>query len=134
MLRLPGTAEEKQWLTERLEILDIAENDTLAAAMERSPPRTMADAVNHLLTLDQYAVYSAGSYEALGEIYLWEQDVPRELQPFFDKTALGQWYEDAHPGLFTGHHYVAYPKQEPGRPYDEPVRQPALRVRIGGSG
>ena len=118
ILRLPGTAEEKQWLIEHLEVLNIAEADILTAAMERSPPKTMADAVNPLLTLDQYDAYSAGSYEELGEFYFWEQDVPQEQQPFFDKAALGQWYADEHPGRFIGRHYVAYPKQEPARPFD----------------
>lgn len=90
ILCLHGTAEEKTWLREHLDVLSAAESDTLAAAMERSPPATMADAVNHLLTLDAYDVYNAGSYEALGEFYLREQCVPQEQQAFFDKSALGQ--------------------------------------------
>lgn len=112
LLRLPGTADEKNWLREHLETLSVMEWDILAAAVERSPPAAMADAVNHLLTLDKYEVCPAGSYEALGEFYLREQCVPQEQEPFFDKAALGQWYEDQHPGLFIGRHYVAYPKQE----------------------
>lgn len=118
LLRLPGTADEKNWLREHLETLSVREWDILAAAVERSPPAAMADAVNHLLTLDKYEVCPAGNYEALGEFYLREQCVPQEQEPFFDKAALGQWYEDQHPGLFIGRHYVAYPKQEIIRPYD----------------
>ena len=132
ILRLPGTAEEKNWLREHLEVLSIAESDTLAAVVERSPPVTMADAVNHLLTLDGYDVYSAGSYEALGEFYLREHSVPQEQQAFFDKSALGQWYEDEHPGLFIGHHYIAYPKQELDQPYDG-TRLPADVEMLGWS-
>ena len=118
LLRLPGTADEKNWLREHLETLSVREWDILAAAVERSPPAAMADAVNHLLTLDKYEVCPAGSYEALGEFYLREQCVPQEQEPFFDKAALGQWYEDQHPGLFIGNCYVEYPASQPVMIYD----------------
>ena len=47
ILALPGTAEEKEWLEEHLEVLSVKERAALAAAVERSPPATLADAVNH---------------------------------------------------------------------------------------
>lgn len=109
LLKLPGTAEEKEWLEARLEMLSVKEGIVLAAAVERSPPTNMMDAVNHLLTLERYDVVPAGSYEQLGEFYLWNQCVSQEQRPYFDKSALGQWYEDEHPGLFVGNCYVAYP-------------------------
>lgn len=117
ILNLPGTAAERQWLAEHLEALSVKEGIVLAAAMQRQPPETMAEAVNHLLTLDDYDVYPASSYESLGRFYLWENLVPEEQRPFFDKTALGQWYEEEHPGLFIGNCYVAYPAQDRA-PYD----------------
>lgn len=132
MLQLPGTADEKKWLEEHLETLSLAEKDILAVAVERRPPEVMADAVNYLLTLDEYDVYPADSYEALGELYLREQCVPQDQQMFFDKTALGQCYEDEHPGLFIGQHYIAYPKQELDQPYDG-IRLPADVERLGWS-
>jgi len=52
LLCLPGTAEEKKWLEDRLEMLSVNEKLVLVAAVERSPPRDMKDAVNCLLTLD----------------------------------------------------------------------------------
>lgn len=118
LLRLPGTEEEREWLESRLETMSVKEGIVLAAAVERSPPETMMDAVNHLLTLEQYDVIPAGSYEQLGAFYLWNQCVPQEQRPFFDQSALGQWYEDEHPGLFVGNCYVAYPKQNGPLLYD----------------
>ena len=118
LLRLSGTAEEKTWLEKRLEMLSVKEGVILDAAMQRSPPAAMADAVNCLLTLNQYIVYPADNYEQLGEYCLWEYRVPYEHQSFFDMTALGHVYEDEHPGLFIGNNYVAYPSTNPSMPYD----------------
>lgn len=118
LLKLPGTEEERDWLEERLETLSVKESIVLVAAVERSPPATMEDAVNCLLSLNEYDVYPAGSYEQLGEFYLREQCVSQEQRPYFDKAALGQWYEDEHPGLFVGGCYVAYPGQKIYNIYD----------------
>ena len=107
LLRLSGTAEEKAWLEERLGMLSVKEGIILDAAMQHNPPDTMADAVNCLLTLNQYIVHPADSYEQLGKYCLWEYRVPYEHQSFFDMTALGHVYEDEHPGLFIGNSYVA---------------------------
>ena len=38
ILHLPGTAEEKQWLAEHLEVLSVRERIILSAAMAREPP------------------------------------------------------------------------------------------------
>jgi len=118
LLCLPGTAEEKRWLEDRLEILSVKEKLVLAAAVERSPPRDMKDAVNCLLTLDEYNVIPAGSYERLGECYLEEQCIPQDQIPFFDKAALGEWYADRHPGSFIGNCYVSSPEGDVQTPYD----------------
>ncbi len=118
LLRLPGTAAEKIWLEEHLEMLSVREGIVLAAAMERSPPVNMADAVNCLLTLDGSRLCPADNYEQLGEFYLLEQCVPQEQKPFFDKAALGQWYAEEHPGLFMGGYYVTFPDKKGPMPYD----------------
>ena len=119
ILRLPGTAAEKQWLTEHLEVLSVRERIVLSAAMAREPPQDMAGAVNCLLSLDEYEVRGhVGSYEALGEFFLSEQCVPQEQRAYFDRNALGQAYEDQHPGLFIGNCYVEYPSGPLGMQYD----------------
>ena len=46
ILHLPGTAEEKQWLTEHLEVLSVRERIILSAAMAREPPQDMTGAGN----------------------------------------------------------------------------------------
>lgn len=46
ILRLPGTAAEKQWLTEHLEVLSVRERIILSAAMAREPPQDMTGAGN----------------------------------------------------------------------------------------
>ena len=71
----------------------------------------------------------ASSYESLGEFCLWERRVPQDQRPFFDLAALGQWYEDAHPGLFIGHHYVTYSGQDGPMPYDG-IRLPLDAERL----
>lgn len=69
LLRLPGTAAEKQWLTEHLEVLSVRERIILSAAMAREPPQDMTGAVNCLLSLDEYEVRGhAGSYKGPGRI------------------------------------------------------------------
>ena len=119
ILRLPGTASEKQWLTDHLEALSVRERIVLSAAMAREPPRDMAGAVNCLLTLDEYEVRGlVGSYEALGGLFLSEQCVPQDQRAYFDMNALGQTYEDQHPGLFIRKCYVEYPTCQPVIVYD----------------
>ncbi len=119
ILCLPGTAEEKQWLAEHLEVLSVRERTILSAAMAREPPQDMAGAVNCLLSLDEYEVRGhVGSYTALGEFSLFEQCVPQDQQAYFDLTALGYAYEDQHPGLFIGNCYVEYPASQSVMLYD----------------
>lgn len=119
ILHLPGTAEEKEWLEEHLEVLSVKERVALATAVERSPPATLADAVNHLLTLDDYEVRGhVGSYADLGELFLCEKCVPQDQRAYFDLTALGYAYENQHPGLFIGTCYVEYPSSQPVMRYD----------------
>ena len=90
ILPLPGTAEEKQWLAEHLEVLSVRERIILSAAMAREPPQDMAAAVNCLLSLDEYEVRGhVGNYADLGELFLFEKSVPQDQQAHFDLTALG---------------------------------------------
>jgi len=119
ILGLPGTAEERRWLTEHLEVLSVRERTVLSAAMSRQPPQDMAGAVNCLLSLDDYEIRGhVGSYEELGEYFLFEQCVPLDQQAYFDLPALGRMYEDQHPGLFIGNCYVEYPGNQPAAIYD----------------
>ena len=119
ILGLPGTAAERQWLTEHLEVLSVRERTALSAAMSRQPPQDMAGAVNCLLSLDNYEVRGrVGSYEELGEYLLFEQCVPLDQQAYFDLSALGRMYEDQHPGLFIGGCYVEYPGNQHAAAYD----------------
>ena len=119
ILGLPGTAEERRWLTEHLEVLSVRERTALSAAMSRQPPQDMAGAVNCLLSLDDYEIRGhVGSYEELGEYFLFEQCVPLDQQAYFDLPALGRMYEDQHPGLFIGNCYVEYPGNQPAAIYD----------------
>ena len=119
ILNLPGTAVERQWLAEHLEVLSVKEGIVLSAAMAREPPQDMAEAVNCLLSLDDYEVRGhVGNYAGLGERFLFEKCVPQDQQAYFDLTALGQLYEDQHPGLFIGNCYVEYPGNQPVMCYD----------------
>lgn len=119
ILCLPGTAEEKSWLAGYLEVLSVRERIILSAAMARKPPLNMAEAVNCLLSLDEYEVRSRmTSYADLGEFSLFEKCVPQDQQAYFDLTALGQVYEDQHPGLFIGNCYVEYPSSQPVVQYE----------------
>ena len=119
LLHLPGTAEEREWLEENLEVLSVKERIALAAAMAREPPQDMAGAVNCLLSLEWYEVRGhVDSYEVLGGFFCSEQFIPMEQRPFFDKAALGRLYEEHHPGLFIGNCYVEFPEKQPALRYD----------------
>ncbi len=94
ILHLPGTAEEKQWLSDHLETLSVRERIVLSAAMAREPPKDMTETVNCLLSLDEYEVRGhVGNYAALGEFFLFDRCVPQDQQACFDLTALGYAYE-----------------------------------------
>ena len=70
LLGLPGTAEEREWLGEHLEVLSVKERTALAAAVAREPPQDMAGAVNCLLSLEWYEVRGhVDSYEVLGGFF-----------------------------------------------------------------
>lgn len=112
---LPGTLQEQAWLEERLETLSVREGCVLAAATMRQPPSTMTEAIDHLQSLDNYEIrFPAGSYEALGEIYLRQETrMPEDAFPYVDLQQVGQKYETEHPGLFIGNCYVEFPKGTP---------------------
>jgi hypothetical protein len=117
---LPGTAEEKKWLADRLETLTVKEALILTAAQMRHPADTAADAVRQLCSLPDYTLIGpAKSYEELGKRYLEKETrFPRKLYECADLDKLGRWYEDTSPGLFVGDHYVAYPKGSLSPSYD----------------
>lgn len=120
LMQLPGTPQEKIWLEERMETLSAKESIVLSAALMRSPAQSTAEAINHILTLEDYEVCSpAGSYAQLGRFYLkYESTMPKNLHEFVDAEKLGEKYEDAHPGLFIGDCYVQYPSRAPAIQYD----------------
>ncbi len=119
LLDLPGKGRARRWLRERLETLSVREGITLSAAVQRTQPRDMEQAINCLQSLDSYTMrLNAGSYAALGQGYLLNDTaMPMDAFPFVDLTALGQRYEDKHPGLFVGNCYVQYPKEAPAPAY-----------------
>ncbi len=124
LLTLPGEERERHWLQERLETLSVRESITLSAAIQRTQPEDMAQAIDCLQTLDGYTVRpDAGSYAALGQYHLhWGTTMPKAALGFVDLAAIGQKYEDKHPGLFVGNCYVEYPEQFPGE-IPKPVYQ-----------
>lgn len=117
---LPGRPDERSWIRERLETLSEKESYILAAATFSSPPDTAADAINQLLSLDEYEVcWPASGYQGLGEFYLnYESVLPKAARPFIDLDKVGQWYEDQRPGLFIGDAYVQYPSRAVTPQYD----------------
>lgn len=114
---LPGTDRERGWISERLETLSEKEKIILSAALHQ-PPETMAEAINHLLSLQDYEVcFPAYDYEQLGRFYLrHETSLPESAKYYADQYQLGTLYEDQHPGLFVGNCFVVYPTgQSPSR-------------------
>lgn len=112
---LPGTDRERGWLEERLETLSEKEKTVLSAAMLRWPPETMAEAINHLLSLEEYGIcFPANNYAQLGKFYLrYEASVLEAAILYADLDRLGMMYEDKHPGLFIGNCFVVYPSAPP---------------------
>lgn len=108
---LPGTDRERSWLEERLTTLSEKEKTILSAAVLRQPPETMAETINHLLSLQDYEIcFPANSYEQLGRFYLrHETSLPEAAIYYADQYRLGTIYEDKHPGLFIGNCFVVYP-------------------------
>lgn len=141
LLSLPLDSKEREWMKERLRTLSVREEYQLAAATWRSdrlsrlasqdsverlapalrqkPEDLAQEAVNCLLSLEEYNVLCpAGSYESLGRCYLkYYTDIPPEAWPFMDLEQIGENYESCHPGLFIGGCYVPYPRQEPRQLY-----------------
>jgi hypothetical protein len=134
ILGLPGTAAERQWLTEHLEVLSVRERTALSAAMSRQPPQDMAGAVNCLLSLDDYEVRGhVGSYEELGEYLLFEECVPLDQQAYFDLSALGRMYEDHTPACSS--EAATWSIREISMPQPMTAElSPARRLRRGASG
>lgn len=140
LLRLPGRQDEIGWLRDRLEVLSVKEEIALSAALQRQPPETLADVINHVLNIPYYEVCAgANSYVALGEFFLEHDNptkLPAEALAFVDKDVLGEKYEDLHPGLFIGSDYVEYPSKEIKLPQYDGVHLPrqnydwSLRLKL----
>ena len=54
----PQTPRENEWLKERMETLSAKESIILAAAQERHPPENVEDAINLLVSLRDYNIFS----------------------------------------------------------------------------
>lgn len=140
LLRLPGRANEAEWLKNRLEVLSVREEIILSAALQRQPPETAADTINHILSIPYHEVCAdTGSYAALGEFFLEHDNttkLPPEALAFIDKDALGQQYENLHPGLFIGNCYVEYPSAKTKLPQYDGIHLPtedyswSLRLKL----
>lgn len=113
LLALPGEDQERNWLRERLETLSVREGIVLAAAVQRTQPKDMEQAINCLQSLDKYNMrLDVGSYEALGLTFLANDTyMPKDIIPFADLAAAGRRYEEWHPGLFVGDCYIEYPQE-----------------------
>lgn len=111
---LPGTDQERRWLKERLETLSEKEKTVLSAIIYQ-PPATMAEAIDDLLSMEEYEIcFPANSYKQLGGFYLrHEASVPEDAISYADLDRLGMMYEDKHPGLFVGNCFVVYPSTPP---------------------
>lgn len=98
-------ANVEGWLLENMETLSVREGTILSAALERRPPDSMENVINHVLSLDEYEVrYRAGNYEQLGAFRLREDaSFTRTLQP----SSLGR-----QPLLYRG--CKMYPAGNPG--------------------
>ena len=133
LMSLPLMEQEQRWIMERLDTLSVKEQYQLSAAILRTgkleelagktgwelqtailhmDPKVAVDAVNCLLSLEDYQVcFPAGSYAQLGSFYLQhEARLPERAMYYADLEALGRRYEDRHPGLFVGNCYVEYPE------------------------
>ena len=120
-LQLPHTKAEVDWMEKRLSTLSAKESIILAAARERYPPETAVDAINLLVSLQDYGVFSpAADYEGLGKFYIEEAalKLPEMVLAHTNMAALGEAFEGSHPGLFVRDCYVAYPNTPEQKPYD----------------
>lgn len=119
--RIPHTRAEGDWMEERLTTLSAKESILLAAAWQRNPPETPIDAINLLISLQDYSIrFPARGYEDLGRFYLAEAglELPELVLAHTDMEALGAAFEDGHPGLFVGDCYVMFPTEPEQAPYD----------------
>ncbi len=141
LLQLPGRQDEIEWVKYRLGVMSVKEKIVLSAALQRQPPETMTDTINHILSIPYYDVCAeAGSYAALGEFFLEYESpmtLPSDAFAFVDMEKLGEQYEDLHPGLFVGNSYVAYPETGSRPPRYDGIHLPqqdydwSLRLKLG---
>ena len=120
LMSLPLMEQEQRWIMERLDTLSVKEQYQLSAAILRTgkleelagktgweletailhmDPEVAVDAVNCLLSLEDYQIcFPAGSYAQLGSFYLrHESHLPERAMYYADLEALGRRYEDRHP-------------------------------------
>jgi len=116
---LPGTPQEEAWLRNRLETLSVKEGIVLTAVLQRAPPESRADAINHLLFLPCYDMLTpAENYQQLGGLYFYHAGLPEDTLPYTDLEQLGRVYEDMNPGVFIENCYVIPPQKLPPPAYD----------------
>ena len=112
LMSLPLMEQEQRWIMERLDTLSVKEQYQLSAAILRTgkleelagktgweletailhmDPEVAVDAVNCLLSLEDYQIcFPAGSYAQLGSFYLrHESHLPERAMYYADLEALG---------------------------------------------
>ena len=121
MIQLPTQAEmEQRWVDERMSHLSAYEHLQLSAAVMQRDASTLPEMINCLLTRENYRVIpNAGRYTELGRHFAEKElHFPADALEYVDMYALGQAYEDRHPGVFLGgDYYAVYPKGGHQSPY-----------------
>lgn len=140
LLRLPGREDEIGWLKSRLETMSVREEIILSGSIWADQPRTAADVVQHIICIPYLDICAgANSYTALGEFFLEHDNttkLPPEALAFVDKDALGERYEDLHPGIFIGSDYVIYQEMDKPVPGYDGIHLPqqdydwSLRLKL----
>ena len=133
LLRLPLTSEERQWLTEQLDVLSVKEQYRLAASIRNTESLkdlagktglelqaailsgkqdVAVDAINCILDLHTYEVcFPVKDYADLGRYYLaYESTAPDGISQFLDLEQLGRQYAQQYPGIFVDDCYVRDPQ------------------------
>ena len=140
-LQFPGRQDEIEWIRDRIEVLSVREEIILSAAVQCQPPKLAADVIDRIISIPYHGVCAgADSYAALGEFFLRYESpltLPNDAFAFVYMEALGKQYEDQHPGLFFGGHYVTYQETEVNRPQYDGEHLPqrdngcSLRLKLG---
>lgn len=147
LMSLPLMDRERQWIMDRLETLSVKEQYQLSAAILRTgrlgelagktgwelqtailhmDPEVAVDAVNCLLSLEDYQVcFPAGSYAQLGSFYLRHEGyLPERAMYYTDLEALGRRYGGPAPRPVRRELLCGVPGTSPPPPATPPGAHP----------